>query len=260
MISILNKQMKKNKNERKLKLWVVIVWLIIWMLAAMLIGSKLLLPTPLDVCVALGKIIVSEKFFQTVILSFLKIFAGFGLSLIFGLVFAWISYREKLVRDFFELPLRVIKAIPVASFIILTLVFIPASNLSVFIAFLISFPIVYTNVLEGLNSTDDELLEMAAVYKLSSSRKLRYIYVPMTIPYFKSAVDTAIGYAWKAGVAAEIIGIARGSVGEKLYEAKIYLEIPELFAWTVVVIIVSSLTAKAVLWIADMIIKRLEGR
>ena len=53
--------------------------------------------------------------------------------------------------------------------------------------------------------------------------------------------------SWKAGVAAEVIGVVGGSIGEKLYEAKIYLQTGDLLAWTVVIVALSALFERAVL-------------
>jgi NitT/TauT family transport system permease protein len=104
-----------------------------------------------------------------------------------------------------------------------------------------AFPIVYTNVLQGIAQTDPQLLEMADVFGVGAGRRLRYVYVPQVAPYLQAACSLALGLCWKAGVAAEVIGLPRNSIGEHLYEAKIYLDTPELFAWTLVVVCVSLL-------------------
>ena len=135
--------------------------------------------------------------------------------------------------------MSVIKSTPVASFIILCLIAMSSKNLSVFISFLMVLPIVYTNVLQGLLATDRKLMEMAGVFKMSWFTQLLYIYLPQVKPYLISACSLSLGIAWKSGVAAEVIGIPDGSIGERLYQAKVYLNSPELFAWTVVVIAVS---------------------
>ena len=151
-----------------------------------------------------------------------------------------------------------IKSVPVASFIILCLIWLSSGSLSVFISFLMVLPIVYTNMLQGIQSTDSKLLDMAHVFRMSWFRKLRYIYIPHLKPYLMSACSVSIGLAWKAGIAAEVIGIPDGSIGEKLYEAKVYLDSADLFAWTFVIVFVSVIFEKLFLRALKWAYKRLE--
>lgn len=105
-------------------------------------------------------------------------------------------------------------------------------------------PVVYSNVLQGIKTTDMKLLEMAKVFRVTPVKKALYIYLPHLKPYILSACSVSLGLSWKAGIAAEVIGIPTGSIGEKLYQAKVYLSTPDLFAWTVVIIVISILFEK----------------
>ena len=150
------------------------------------------------------------------------------------------------------------KSTPVASFTILCLIWIPSRNLSVFISFVMVFPVIYTNVLEGILSTDPQLLEMAEIFRLPLSRRIRYIYLSQVMPYFRSACTISIGMCWKSGIAAEVIGMPKGSIGEKLYQAKIYLNTPDLFAWTMVIIVVSRVFEQVFLYGMQKLLEKLE--
>jgi NitT/TauT family transport system permease protein len=141
----------------------------------------------------------------------------------------------------------VIKSVPVASFIILCLIWLSSKSLSIFIGFLMVLPIVYTNMLHGIKSTDTKLLEMATLFRVGWGKKLKYIYLPHLKPYILSACSVSIGLAWKAGIAAEVIGIPDGSIGERLYEAKVYLSTADLFAWTAVIVVISVIFEKVFL-------------
>ena len=147
-----------------------------------------------------------------------------------------------------------VKAIPVASFIILALILFSSKNLAVFIAFLMVLPVVYANILEGIRSADRELLEMAKVFRIPLGRKLRYIYIPQVFPYFRSACAAAVGMSWKSGVAAEVIGIPARSIGENLYNAKVYFDTPDLLAWTLVIVAASLAFEK----LAGLLLRALE--
>ena len=139
------------------------------------------------------------------------------------------------------------KTVPVASFIILVLLWFSGKNLSVIISMLMVFPVIYMNVLEGIRSADEELLEMAQVFRLSVSKKLLYIYLPAVAPFFVSACSVSLGLCWKSGIAAEVIGVPDFSIGANLYEAKIYLDTASLFAWTLAIILIASCFEKILL-------------
>ena len=153
----------------------------------------------------------------------LRIIGGFLCGVLFGTLLAIFAVNHTKFEELIAPLILLIKTIPVASFIILVLIFISSKNLSVMISFLMVLPIVYTNVRNGILETDRNLLEMASVFALSRFKKFRYIYVPQVFPYFQSACSVCLGLAFKSGIAAEVIGIPTGSIGEQLYNAKIYL-------------------------------------
>ena len=119
-------------------------------------------------------------------------------------------------------------------------------------------PIVYTNILHGLKSTDPKLLEMSHLFEVGWWRRLHYIYIPHLESFLVSACSVSIGMAWKAGIAAEVIGIPEGSIGERLYEAKIYLSSADLFAWTVAIVVFSILFEKLFIHLLKACFSRLE--
>lgn len=218
----------------------VVLALAIWQTAAMLLKNSLLLVPPLTVIKKLCSLALEPGFLRTVGFSFFRIVSGFLLALAAGTVLAVIAGRfgfaEAILRPF----ITVIKSVPVASFIILCLIWLGSKNLSVFISFLIVLPVIYLNTLQGLKSSDKKLLEMAAIFRMGLFRKLKYIHIPNLKPYLISACSVSIGMSWKAGIAAEVIGIPDGSIGERLYEAKIYLSSGDLFAWTAVIVAASA--------------------
>ena len=119
------------------------------------------------------------------------------------------------------------------------------------------FPVVYTNVINGITNVDAKLLEMAKVYGISPLKKLLYIYLPDVMPFFVSACTVSLGLCWKSGIAAEVIGQPTGSIGDMLYKAKIYLETADLFAWTLAIVIISVLFEKLFLFILGIIEKQI---
>jgi NitT/TauT family transport system permease protein len=222
--------------------------LLVWQVAARLVHSSLLLVSPWTVLMRLTVLAGEPFFWQAIGYSLVRIMAGFLLALLAGSLLAAGAARLKALEVLLWPYMAAIKATPVASFIILCLIWLNAASLSVFISFLMVLPIIYSSVLQGLRSTDVQLLEMARVFRLSTGRRLLYIYLPHLRPFLLSACTVAIGMAWKAGIAAEVIGIPEGSIGERLYEAKIYLSTGDLFAFTLVVVLCSVLLEKLFIW------------
>lgn len=234
----------------------IIFWLLLWQIASLLIGEELFLPSPLRVLATLFTLLGEKGFWASIAFSLERVALGFILSLALAVVGAIISCRFIWFEILIDPMMKTIKATPVASIVILILVWISSRNLSVIISMLIVLPVIYTNVLEGLKSTDRSLLEMADNYRVRFSKRARYIYVPSVAPYFLSGMKIALGLSWKSAIAAEVIGMPDGSIGERLYEAKVYLSTPSLFAWTLVIIALAALFERLVLTLAERAVER----
>ncbi len=228
-------------------------------LAAAYPHGGLLLASPVRVLVRLMELLPSAAFWQAVGNSSLRIFGGFLLSCVLAIPLAALAAGSRWVRELLAPLAAVVKAAPVASFIILALVWLDAGSLSLFISALMVFPPVYLNLLEGLRRTDPKLLELARVYRIPFRRQLWGIYLPQALPYVRSAASLALGLCWKAGAAAEVIGLPAGTIGERLYTAKVYLQTPDLFAWTVVILVLSALFEKVFLAVVDALAGKVGG-
>ena len=148
---------------------------------------------------------IEKSFWNTIGFSFTRIVIGFIIAILLGTILGVLAYNlwviEELISPFFI----VMKAVPVASFVILSLLWISSKNLSILISFLMVVPIIYTNLLQGLRNTDKKLLEMAKVFHVGTMKKIKAIYIPSVLPYFMSAIKVGLGFCWKAGIAAEVI-------------------------------------------------------
>ena len=240
------------KRQRPVRLWAAAFWLLVWegaslALAATTGGRMLLLASPVQ---ALGRLLAlagTAEFWRAVAFSSARILGGFLLSCVLAVALAALAARLRWVRELLSPLVAVVKAVPVVSFIILALIFLSSENLSLLISGLMVFPPVYLNLLEGIEHADRQLLEMARVFRIPAARRIRYVYLPQVLPYFRSACDSALGLCWKSGIAAEVIGMPDGSIGEQLQQAKIYLNTPDLFAWTLVIVLVSLVFEKVFL-------------
>lgn len=233
------------------------MWLLIWQIASLQIGEELFLPSPVKVVITLAHLIMEGSFWASIAFSLARVAMGFFFSLTAAVILASLASKWELLRVFLDPAVKTIKATPVASIVILILVWISSRNLSVVVSALIVFPVIYTNVLEGILNTDPLLLEMSANYKVSGIKRIRYIYLPSVAPYFQSAVAIAFGLCWKSAVAAEVIGLPDGSIGERLYEAKVYLSTPDLFAWTLVIIFLAAIFEKVLLKVVKLLVRRI---
>ena len=255
-----NKTVKNNavKNKQFLyKAGAIALALVIWQAVSMFVGMDMLLASPVQVIVRLSTIWKEKDFLSTVLFSMLRILAGFLTAFLAGTLLAVISGRFRLVEILLWPYIVTIKSVPVASFIILCLIWLSFNQLTIFISFLIAFPVIYTNVLQGMKNTNAGLLEMAELYQVPWHRKLLYIYIPGIMPYLVSAGSVAVGMAWKAGVAAEVIGVVNGSIGAKLYESKIYFQNADLLAWTIVIILLSLILEKLFVLLLKILYKGL---
>lgn len=220
---------------------VFLLWLGIWQLAAIVTNQEILIPTPVATFKALITLASSGKFYVAVLLSLFRIIIGFTSGVIVGVLGAILSNRFKLINALFTPILRIITAVPVASFIILALVWFYSDTLPMFISFLMVLPMIWTTVQSGIESIDKKYLELAQVYRLKPLKVFFEIKVPFILPAFISTTLNALGFAWKSGIAAEVICRPNSSLGTMLQESKIYMETPSVFALTAVVAILSLL-------------------
>lgn len=225
----------------------IIVAILLWQLLAMKLDQKLLLATPVDVAKTLGVLVKSQEFYSAVAYSMGRILFGLLIGAAVGTACALLAGRWHFMEVLFWPYFSAMKATPVASIVILCLVWLSSRRLSVFIVFLVVTPVIYTNILAGIKNLDLKMKDMARVFGINGLRRLLYVYLPELKTYIIAAFALATGMAFKAGIAAEVIGTPGGSVGKMLYNAKVYLETPELFAWTLVIIVLSVVVEQVIL-------------
>lgn len=228
----------------KIRLWAVCLWLILWQAAAMIVGRDFLLASPSDALLRFFQLSRTADFWKSALYTLLRILAGFSLGVLLGSLLAGLSARFRPVEEALAPLLGVLRAIPVASFVVVALIWIPSKSLSTLIAFLIVFPLIYGSVLAEIRRADPKMVEMARLFRMKTGRKLLYVYALPAADGLSSACASAMGLAWKSGVAAELISIPSGSIGERLYQAKVYLMTGDLFAWTLLIVLLSAVCAR----------------
>ena len=211
-------------------------WLAVWSLLAALVGKELLLPSP-------GQVLRCLVVFR----SIFRVLSGILAATVLGVLLAALTERSRVCRLLLAPLMTVVKSTPVASFIILALIWLGRDILPVVITGLMVLPVVWANVSAGIAGQDGKLLEMAAVYRMSRWGILRHITVPSVLPHFRAALSSALGLGWRAGIASEVLTVPQLSIGKRIFEAKLYLETTELFAWTLTVILLSLLIERVLL-------------
>jgi NitT/TauT family transport system permease protein len=236
----------------------VLFWIAIWQILSTVIDQEILLVSPFTVVRRTAQLICTGDFWISIVTSMGRILLGFTAGLLLASLCAVLSARFSWFKILLKPFVFTVKAIPVASFIILILIWVKAKDLSAVISFLMVFPILYENILKGIESTDQKLLEMADIFGIHGWTRIREIYFSQVIPYLEAGCSLALGLAWKSGIAAEVIGLPDASIGEHLYEAKVYLDTPDLFAWTFVIILLSILFQKVFMFLLHQLLGKAE--
>jgi len=221
-------------------------WLGVWQFAAFIVERRvgrgagaLLLPGPVSVLRTLLRLGVTLPFWKTVALSLGRILLGMLSGVTAGALLAALTAAFPWADRVVSPAIRVVRATPVTSFILLLLLWTGRDTVPVFIAALMVLPVVWDNIFRGIQAVDKRLIELSKAYRFSPLQTLRLIYLPSLKPYLAAALGSAMGLAWKSGTAAEVLCLPRHAIGTRIYQSKLYLEIPELFAWTVVVVSLS---------------------
>lgn len=236
------------KRKLLLNALVFLFWLLVWQAVYRLVDRDIYLPSPLSVLTRLAELVQAAAFWKDVLLSVSRIVAGFLLSVAAATLLGVAAGLNPYVHMLFNPLVAAVKATPVISFIMIALFWFTSGNVPVFICFLMCFPIVWTHMVEGIRNIDRKLLEMAKLYRVKLSVTVRKVYIPALVPFFSPACLTALGLGWKVGVAAEVLSHPKSSIGSHLYEAKAYLDSAELFAWTLVVVLLSMAFEKTFAW------------
>ena len=223
---------------------IIFCWLLAWAALSRIIQNKILLAGPVETLQALGRMVTVGSFWEACAGTILRIAIGYLAGMLMGILLASVSAGRSWLEEVLALVITLMKAVPVASVVVIFLIWWGSGNLGVAISFFMAVPNFYLNTLEGIRSTDVKKMEMAKVFVMPAKNKFFYIYRPALRPFWDSAIKLSVGMSWKAGVAAEVIGLPVKAIGEQLYMAKIYLETDKVFAWTLVIILLSQLFEK----------------
>jgi NitT/TauT family transport system permease protein len=216
--------------------------LLCWELGSRVVGSELIFPGPLPVLKQFLILIQTAHFFQSLIQSFLRVILGVVISVPLGVGIGIIAGLDKRGGAFFQPLFSAIAATPVMSVILIAFLALGSEQTPVFTAFLMVFPVMAANTVEGVRSVDPRLRELFQVYPLSRREQLRYLYIPGIMPFILGGLRSALSLCWKVVVAAEVLVQPLWALGTGMQRSKAQLETPELFAWTLATVLAAGLS------------------
>ena len=227
----------------------VAFWLVLWQLAALMIDNELLLVGPVGTAVTLARLVVTARFWSIVAGSFCRIVIGFLLAFCLGLVCAVAARRLSAVRTLLQPFMAFIKSTPVVCVIVLLLIWFGSRIVPTVAVCLVVLPAIYFSSLGALDHLDPKVRQMLQLHQVPFGRQLAAFIWPSMLPYLTSTCQLVVGMSWKSGVAAELIGIPLGSIGERIYQTKLLLDTGALFSWTIVIICLAFVCEKLFLWL-----------
>ena len=231
----------------------VVIIFLIWQIAAQIIKSNIIVPSPIDVIVRICSLITTKKILIAIIFSVLRIIIAFVLSFLLGSLLAYIAYKNQIIKILLEPFMWCAKTIPVAAVVIVLLLFFRPNGLAIFISLIVTLPIFYHNILTGLENLPANLKDLNTIYKIKFTKRLRMIIIPNVYSYLSSACALTTSIAWKSAVAAEIIGIPNNSIGKLMYYSKISLDTTSLIGYVVIIVVLSTIFSKVTTKIFDKV-------
>jgi len=218
--------------------------LVIWKVLAGVVGADIILPPPEAAAGKLLSLFSTPSFWSAVGYTVIRGIAGFLLSFLFGTIIGIAAGMSSFFRALVRPVLQIIRSTPVMAVILIAVMWFTSDAVPIFVAFLMSFPIVCQNVIEGIGGVDSRLLEMASVYRISSRDVLIHVSIPAIVPYLTAAATATLGLTWKVVIAAEVLSLPLHAVGTGMQFAQINLEAAEVFAWTIVAVLLSFLSER----------------
>jgi NitT/TauT family transport system permease protein len=235
-------------NKRYISLASVICMLAIWKILSMHLKSDFVLPSPEKTLVTTITLFGDSKFLATVGITISRGLFGFIISGLLGIGTGIITGINPYVNSFLSPILVTIRSTPVISIILLALIWFNPGSVPVFIGMLTMFPLICTNVSDGIRSIDKELIVMATFYKVNRKRIIREVYIPAILPFIVSGASSALGIGWRAIIIGEVLSQPEYGIGTMMQNAQIFLKVDALIAWTIVAVLISFGFEKIIRW------------
>lgn len=228
----------------------------LWYLVALKLDASVIVPTPLEVLDSLKELFTTKDFVLNVGTTVLRAFESFVIIFILGSVFGIAAGRLKVIEMIFRPFVTLFKAIPVMSIILIAFLWLKTGQIPVFSAFLMAFPVMYVQTLDGMKNKSRELEQMCRIYNITGKRKLWNYTVPSLMPSLITGAKQSMSMIWKVVISAEVLTIPSFGIGRSLHMAQIQIETAEVFAWTFIAVVLTFLGDSIFLLVLKKIVKR----
>lgn len=222
-----------------------------WQLLSWQMAQPQLIPSFPDLMRALLRVVSSPGFLVSIGTTLLRACVGLLLSLAAASITAFLLNRSETIRLLFMPWLSLLRSVPVISFILLALIFLNPEMIPLLIAFLTMYPLLTENLLKGLMNRRDSWKILARQFHLNAWNRLFQINYPQLKPYLFSGLASAVGFGWRAIIMGEVLSQCVDGIGKRMKEAQVFIDVPELIAWTLVAIVLSWLTDKLISRLSD---------
>ena len=214
-------------------------WLLVWTLAAHLVGRELILPAPLAVGRALIALARTGAFWTGLGVTMARVCGGFLLGALLGAALGGLTAAFKWCDLLLSPALRAVRTVPVVAFILLLYFTLPNGYTPVAVSALMALPVMWRSTRQGLAAAQPQLLELCGAYRLGPWRSFRLVRLSALLPSLAAGGETALGLAWKSALAAEVLCQPKWAAGTGLQAAKSPLDTAGVAAWTVAVVALS---------------------
>ena len=229
------------RNRKFKQPLIILFWLLIWEAVFLIINKEIYLPSPLSAFETLFSLLSDGETYIVIGHSMLRTVSALLLSVGLGVSLGILCGLYPSVHDLLNPLVVVLRSMPIASIIIIAIIWFRSTNVPIFAGFLMCFPLIFTSSVAGIRNTDEKLLEMCRIYRVRKADVVRSVYFRSAVPYINAGLVSSLGIAWKAIAAAEVLALPRYSIGFHLYQSKTWLDPASLFAWTIVIIALSYL-------------------
>ncbi len=228
-----------NNRKRYIGIISIVLMLFLWELASLRIGSEHILPGPLETFVSVFNLFMTEDFLFIVCYTIFRSVVGFLIAIVLGISLGIIAGLNQSFEAFMKPWIVLMRSVPVVSFILLALIWFTSGSVPIFIGILTMFPMIFTNIIEGMRNVDTKLIEMAKFYKVEQKRIVTEVYIPAIAPFVTSGISSAIGIGWRAIIVGEVLSQPEFGIGTSMHSAQSFLNVDVLIAWTFIAVMLS---------------------
>ncbi len=230
--------------------------ILLWWIASIVIDETFILPSPKMAFATLVDMMGDRIFWLSVGRTLFRSLRSFVYAVATAIPLAILARLVSTAERFLDPIISVLRSIPTMAIILITVLWLSESSAPVLIAYLITFPMLYSAFLTAMKNVDYRLIEMAKAYRVPIATRLYKLYIPAVTPDYLMAMKSSISLSLKVTIASEVLAQARVSIGNSMQGAMANFNIVTLFAWTIVAIVFSYLLELVVALVRHLVVRR----